>query len=188
MKKSNKIRTTVVLGSGGHTGEMLRLLEGIDFFKFDHIDFVVANTDKMSVQKIRQLEENLKSRSFNVETSTNLIRRSRSVGQKYFSSVFTTILAIFCAIPLIFKTKPNLLLVNGPGTIIPLCIIVYIFSLFYILSPKCKIIYVESVCRAQKLSLTGTILYHMHIVDKIIVQWPDLQSKYPKSIYLGRLV
>lgn len=162
---------------------MMKLLSGLDFKKFKKIDFIVAETDEMSIQKIESL-----SSQISITYSTNKIKRSRKVGQSYLTSVFTTLLAIFYSIPLMFKIKPDLLLVNGPGTCVPCCFIVFILSRFLYLIPKTKIVYVESICRVQKLSLTGRILYHLRIADSIIVQWPELQKKYPRCTYLGRLV
>ena len=63
---------------------------------------------------------------------------------------------------------------------------------------QCKIVYVESFCRVEKylfiilgflfsrLSLTGYLLYF--VADSFIVQWPQLQRKYKRSVYLGNLM
>lgn len=50
-----------------------------------------------------------------------------------------------------------------------------------------RIIYVESIARVRKLSLSGTILYLTRMADKFLVQWPELQQRYPRSTYAGRL-
>lgn len=44
----------------------------------------------------------------------------------------------------------------------------------------------ESICRVETLSLSGHIL--LHLSDYFIVQWPTLKEKYPKTVYLGRIV
>ena len=51
-----------------------------------------------------------------------VIPRSREVGQSYCWSVLTTIKACLYAIPQAIWINPDLLLVNGPGTCLPLCI------------------------------------------------------------------
>jgi beta-1,4-N-acetylglucosaminyltransferase len=51
----------------------------------------------------------------------------------------------------------------------------------------CQLIYVESIARTQKLSLTGKILYYMRMVDSMMVQWPELESRYPSAQYVGRV-
>ena len=131
------VKTAVVLGSGGHTGEMMKLLGGSDLNVLKPREYIVADSDQMSLQKVKQFEGN--SSNYNVNT----IARSRRVGQSYFTSVFTTLIAIFYSIPLVIKIKPELLIVNGPGTCIPLCLIVFLFSKLRLIS-KCKIVFVES--------------------------------------------
>ena len=160
---------------------MIKLLGGIDLEKYTPREYIVANTDLMSIEKIKQFETD--NKSFTI----NSIYRSRNVGQSYFSSVLTTLIALLNAIPLIFKLKTNLLLVNGPGTCLPLCIIYYLYSKIFFCRNN-KIIFIESICRVKTLSLTGKILYYLNLTDSFIVQWPDLQSKYKKAIYLGRLI
>ena len=46
--------------------------------------------------------------------------------------------------------------------------------------------FVESVCRVRSLSLSGQILYRL--ADDVIVQWPELLQRYPRALYMGRLV
>lgn len=48
---ANKVRTMVVLGSGGHTTEMLKLMKRFDRDTYSPIAFVVAATDKTSQEK-----------------------------------------------------------------------------------------------------------------------------------------
>uniref|UniRef100_A0A663MHN2 UDP-N-acetylglucosamine transferase subunit ALG14 n=1 Tax=Athene cunicularia TaxID=194338 RepID=A0A663MHN2_ATHCN len=76
------------------------------------------------------------------------------------------------------------ILCNGPGTCVPVCISALLLGLLGI--KRVIIVYVESICRVETLSLSGKILYYFS--DYFIVQWPDLKKKYPKSVYLGRIV
>jgi beta-1,4-N-acetylglucosaminyltransferase len=165
---------------------MLKLLSETNLDKFKPRSYIVAETDMMSLKKVLDFENN--SETPGTEYKVNKLLRSRHVGQSYFTSIFTTIMAIFYSIPLIFQIKPELLLVNGPGTCVPCCLIVFIFSRILFLLPKCKIVFIESICRVKTLSLTGKILYYLNMTDSFIVQWPELQNKYKRSIYLGRLV
>ena len=48
------------------------------------------------------------------------------------------------------------------------------------------IVFVESVCRVETMSLSGKILYYF--ADHILVQWQELKDKYPLSRYIGRIV
>ena len=185
MPKSN-LKTAVVLGSGGHTMEMIKMLNGVNMNQFKPREYIVADTDKMSLQKLHQFETNLESSlsTYNVHR----IYRSRNVGQSYLTSIFTTLIAIFYSIPMMIKIKPDVLLVNGPGTCVPCCLIVFVLSRVLHILPKCKIVFIESICRVTSLSLTGKIFYHVRIVDSFLVQWQELKVKYPRVTYLGRLV
>jgi len=188
------VKTVIVLGSGGHTSEMIKLLSGTDLTKFTPREYIVAHSDKMSIQKIKDFESSVSNNKTNKKQSNkfniNLLARSRSVGQSYITSILTTLIAILFAIPLMFKLKPSLLLVNGPGTCIPVCLILRLmyFSESLKLIPQCRIVFVESVCRVKNLSLSGKILYYLNITDAFFVQWEELKKRYPKAIHVGRLV
>ncbi|XP_048395259.1 UDP-N-acetylglucosamine transferase subunit ALG14 homolog isoform X2 [Stegostoma tigrinum] len=132
----------VVLGSGGHTTEILRLMDSLSA-SYAPRHYIIANTDRMSEEKVRILEA------------------SRTKG----------------------NTDPQVLC-NGPGTCAPLCVSALLLGILGV--KKVLIIYVESICRVETLSLSGQILYNLS--DYFFVQWPVLQKKYPKAIYLGRLV
>lgn len=45
----------------------------------------------------------------------------------------------------------------------------------------------ESIARVRKLSLSGNILYLSRMADRFLVQWRELQQRYPRSTYAGRL-
>ena len=164
---------------------MLKLLSGTDLNKFKPRDYIVADTDTMSIQKAKSFEE--KTNTENSDYKINTIVRSRKVGQSYLTSIWTTLMAIFHAIPLVLKIRPECLLVNGPGTCIPICLITFLFTKMRLI-PKCKIIFVESLCRVKTLSLSGKILYTLHLTDLFMVHWPELNEKYPRATYINRLV
>ncbi|XP_043861533.1 UDP-N-acetylglucosamine transferase subunit ALG14 homolog isoform X2 [Dromiciops gliroides] len=82
------------------------------------------------------------------------------------------------------RDSESLVLCNGPGTCVPICASALLLGILGI--KKVTIVYVESICRVETLSLSGKILYHFS--DYFFVQWPALKGKYPKSVYLGRIV
>ncbi len=51
----------------------------------------------------------------------------------------------------------------------------------------CKVIYIESIARTKKLSLSGKILYKLRLADLILVQWKELAEKLPGTKFAGRL-
>jgi len=193
---ATSVHTMIVAGSGGHTSEMLRLCSGLSQRYYPR-SYVVASTDLSSETKIHafengpnryaRLEHDLPAES-HVEPSYEVLKipRSREVRQSWLTSLFTTIFAVFYAIPLVCHTHPDLLLCNGPGTCIPICLMVKFVRFFKIV--QTRVVFVESICRVQTLSLSGKILYHGRIADEIIVQWPELKVNYPRVRFIDRIV
>ncbi|KAM9129952.1 UDP-N-acetylglucosamine transferase subunit ALG14 [Pangshura tecta] len=173
----------VVAGSGGHTTEILRLLSSLSQ-SYSPRHYIFADSDKMSEDKIRTFEQKRAETFSNSQFTLNRIPRCREVYQSWSSSVLTTLYSILYSFPLTFRLKPDLILCNGPGTCVPVCISALLLEILAL--KKVIIVYVESICRVETLSMSGKILYYFS--DYFIVQWPALKEKYPKSIYLGRIV
>uniref|UniRef100_A0A914QAA4 UDP-N-acetylglucosamine transferase subunit ALG14 n=1 Tax=Panagrolaimus davidi TaxID=227884 RepID=A0A914QAA4_9BILA len=188
---NEKVSLCAVIGSGGHTGEMSILLSQLNSDLFSPRHYIIAETDKMGIDKIMEVEKGLyskqKNRSMKAEETFTVtkIPRSREVGQSYFSSIFTTLWAIINSVIAVWKIKPDIVLCNGPGTCIPICLIAYFFDLIRLRNTR--IIFVESVCRVKSLSLSGKILYTFRIADIFLVQWEDLVKIYPRADYIGIL-
>ncbi|XP_073157421.1 uncharacterized protein [Henckelia pumila] len=181
------LSTMIVLGSGGHTAEMIHLLAVLQMDRFKPRYYIAAATDNMSLQKASVLENSLLDKDEGVGTSCFMqIYRSREVGQSYITSVGTTLIALTHALWLMFRIRPQVILCNGPGTCIPLCIIAFLFKVFGI--RWSSIFYVESIARVRRLSLSGLLLYKLRMADQLFVQWPQLKEKYPRSNYVGRLM
>ncbi|RID78083.1 hypothetical protein BRARA_A00937 [Brassica rapa] len=186
---SRSFTTLIVLGSGGHTAEMLSLLSVLRMDRFTPRFYIAAATDNMSLHKARSFEDSLADKPVAKEASLQYtqIYRSREVGQSYVTSVWTTILATVHALWLMIRIRPQVILCNGPGTCIPLCVIAFLFKVYPLLKWS-SIFYVESVARVQKLSLSGLLLYKLRIADQFFVQWPQLQKNYPRAHYVGCLM
>jgi beta-1,4-N-acetylglucosaminyltransferase len=168
-------KTLIVLGSGGHTTEILRIVQHLNHELYFPRIYMHAETDDLSLKKVKQIEKNSK------DYKVIKILRSREVHQSYFTSILTTLNAIFQSFPLVWREKPDLLLCNGPGTCIPPCIVTFFFKSLFIINTK--IIFIESFCRVKSFSLSGKILYY--IANHIIVQWPHLNGDtYPRSIFV----
>ncbi|KAK9528048.1 hypothetical protein VZT92_014549 [Zoarces viviparus] len=175
------VTVLVVAGSGGHTTEVLRLMECLSA-AYTPRHYVIADTDRMSEEKICTFESS-KQHSEGQFTICR-IPRSREVHQSWSSSVLSTLDALRYSLPLVFRLRPDMVLCNGPGTCVPLCVAGLLLGILGM--KKVSIVYVESICRIKTLSLTGKILYP--ISDYFFVQWSSLRDKYPRSIFLGRLV
>ncbi|XP_020874377.1 UDP-N-acetylglucosamine transferase subunit ALG14 homolog isoform X2 [Arabidopsis lyrata subsp. lyrata] len=165
---SQSFTTLIVLGSGGHTAEMLSLLSVLRKDRFTPRFYIAAATDNMSLQKARSFEDSVAEKPAVKEASSQFMQiyRSREVGQSYVTSVWTTIVAIVHALWLMIRIRPQVVLGIRWSSIF----------------------YVESVARVKKLSLSGVLLYKLRIADQFFVQWPQLQNKYPRAHYVGCLM
>uniref|UniRef100_A0A3Q3W6N4 UDP-N-acetylglucosamine transferase subunit ALG14 n=1 Tax=Mola mola TaxID=94237 RepID=A0A3Q3W6N4_MOLML len=175
------VAVLAVAGSGGHTTEILRLMECLSA-AYTPRHYVLADTDKMSEDKIHNFEGS--KQHSDSQFIIHRIPRSREVQQSWSSSVISTLKALWYSVPLVFRLRPDVVLCNGPGTCVPLCAAGLLLGILGM--KKVLIVYVESICRVHNLSMTGKILYT--ISDYFFVQWSSLKDKYPKSIFLGRIV
>lgn len=163
-----------VMGSGGHTTEMVRMLSDLDFEKHGDRTYVLAETDRISPGKVETLEGKKNNAGKHAVVK---VPRSREVGQSYVTSVLTTFVAFFYSFAAVWRFMPDVVVCNGPGTCVPICVAARIIRL--LCWKDIRVVYVESVARVKSLSLSGKIL--RFIADCFIVQWPELKERYPKS-------
>lgn len=182
-RRKKPVKTMIVLGSGGHTTEMTKLVECLsDGYSPRH--YIVANTDAFSKDKALALEKHRVDNKRISQYCMSVIPRSREVKQSWASTVFSTLFSLVHSTRIVLTDRPDLLLCNGPGTCVPLCIAAFLSRVFFI--KEVKIVFVESICRVNSLSLSGLLLYP--VADEFVVQWPQLKDKYPLVRYLGRVI
>jgi beta-1,4-N-acetylglucosaminyltransferase len=116
------LHTLFVLGSGGHTAEMLSLVGALNLQRYAPRYYIAAVTDSMSLTRAATLEDHLQkcalstsSSSQAAESSTQKpkfyqVYRSREVGQSYFTSVVTTLLAMMHALWLVAHIRPDVVI------------------------------------------------------------------------------
>lgn len=164
------------------------MISALDMARFSPRVYVVADTDLLGDAKAKHYEEMLSLAQKDMIGPTVCVRRiprSREVGQSWISSIFTTLWALFFSVWAVVAERPRLVLVNGPGTCIPVCMAAHVLRLLRLLDVK--IVFVESIARTQHLSLTGKLLYISNVCDLFFVQWPELQSHFPKTRCIGRI-
>lgn len=179
-RKKVKLKLTLVIGSGGHTTEILRILRHLKPDRFTPRTYILASSDTTSMNKIVELENSFANQG---EYKIIAIPRSRKVHQSYVTSIFTTLYSIVYCVPLVLKDAPDVILCNGPGTCIPICVVAFVSRVLCM--SETVIVFVESICRVRSLSLTGKIL--IYFADEIIVQWPELRRLYSRVKYVGDL-
>ena len=168
----------VVFGSGGHTAEMIRMIRCLKDNKYAPFYFITGQTDMTTHDSViaARLPFIHHARWFTVP-------RSREVKQSWLSTIFTTLFSCIHSFVIVFSTRPELVLVNGPGTCVPICIAAFCCNFCGLSSST--IVFTESFCRVKSLSLTGKLLYP--ICDRFVVQWPELCDKYERAEYIGQI-
>lgn len=181
-----------VLGSGGHTAEMLVLLS--DLLKSRtcpaQVTYLATATDDHSLSKARRFHSELSSAREKTlhgraapAARFNTIPRAREVGESAASSAASVLRCLSGAAPAVAAAQPDVVLVNGPGSALVVVLAVLVMNAMGL--TRARSIYVESVARARSFSLSGKILYYA--VDRFVVQWPGLVEKYPMAEFHGRL-
>lgn len=202
---SSELKTVIVLGSGGHTTEMLHLVKNLNPNRYGPFILIVAESDTTSLQRVEaypypivRRKDSSKRKIKVVCNATGAnegrineeegrfavyrIPRSREVGQSYWSSILTTTHSFFFAFWLFgFKIQPHLILVNGPGTCVPIAFNAFFFRIVGWMA-ETKIVFVESFCRVNSLSLTGKMLYL--VADMFVVCWEQLRQKVPLTYHV----
>ncbi|KAG0615429.1 hypothetical protein M758_5G040500 [Ceratodon purpureus] len=183
--------TLCSVGSGGHTAEMMSLVEALNLQWYAPRHYIAGATDKMSLPRAEGVEARLLKDAGDADGSVqrseySQIFRSREVGQSYLTSMFTTLWAFVHAVSQVLRIQPDVILCNGPGTCLPICVAGFLMKV--VGWKRVVVVYVESIARVKKLSLTGLLLYKLRLADQFFVQWKDLKVKYPRSNYVGRLM
>ncbi|KAK9472634.1 udp-n-acetylglucosamine transferase subunitalg14 [Dipodascopsis tothii] len=180
-KRPTPASLLLVLGSGGHTTELLSMASTIDLGQYPKRTWLAFSGDALSLDKARHFEEGTGARG---RASSASLRRARGVGQSYFTSIFTSLWCGFECLRFVYRTDPDVILCNGPGSCVLVCAAARVLRA--VGAGRARIIYVESIARVSSLSLTGKLL--VRVADRFIVQWEQLRKAYPTTEYLGVLV
>ncbi|XP_018609679.2 UDP-N-acetylglucosamine transferase subunit ALG14 isoform X2 [Scleropages formosus] len=101
------VSVLAVAGSGGHTTEILRLMESLSA-SYSPRHYVIADTDHMSEDKICTLEAAKNTSDLQKNFTIHHIPRSREVRQAWSSSVLSTANALLYSVPLVFRLRPDM--------------------------------------------------------------------------------
>ncbi|KAL6305061.1 glycosyltransferase family 1 protein [Sparassis latifolia] len=196
-RRSETCSLAVFLGSGGHTSEVISLLSSLDFSRYTPRTYYIGEGDTLSMKKAIVLES-LKVVDYASSSVQSLVPytfvtlpRARRVHQPLLTTPITALRSLAVCVyhttfaPLLPNAiSPEVLIVNGPGTCFVLCLATYVNKFVGLTHPA--LIYVESFARVRTLSLSGKLL--RPLVDRFIVQWPDLLRDGKKGDYRGWLV
>jgi beta-1,4-N-acetylglucosaminyltransferase len=184
-----------VLGSDGHTKEMLMMMDDgfYDFGKF-HRRYLISSGDTMSENHLEDYEESLTSLCKSHEASSGTydkrtVTRARKVHQPLWSTPFTALLSILDIFPALLippenevgkKLRyPSRVFSNGPATGFFVALTIHLLKMCYVVPESCmKIIYIESWARISTLSLTGKLLLYTGIADVFVTQHEEVAARY----------
>jgi UDP-N-acetylglucosamine:LPS N-acetylglucosamine transferase len=164
----NSKMMAVVLGSGGHTTQMLRLVDKLGP-KYTYA-YIIANTDTTSEKHIRIPGEVYYIPDTRLKTDTNIIK----IILKYIPSTFK-------ALQILKKIKPQFILACGPAVCLHVLVLAkYIFD--------AKMVFFESWVRVHNKSISGRQLAPFFTKeDLFMVQWKSLLKKHRHAKFVGRL-
>lgn len=186
-----------VLGSGGHTKEMLLMMDDgtSDFARF-HRRYIISSGDNMSMNHLQEYEESLqqicKTNHKDPGTyDTKVVTRARRVHQSLLTTPFSALRSIHDIVPalrappkssgVVSKAKPypSQVFSNGPATSFFVAVVIHVLKIFYIVPEDCmRFIYIESWARISTLSLTGKLFYYTGLADLFFVQHSKVAEKY----------
>lgn len=155
----------IVLGEGGHTKQMLKLVDQLgDKYSYEYL---IASHDRLSEKKIK-----LKGRIFKILSPRRM--EDKSLIKVFFKFIPSTIQLFF----VLLKSKSIAVISAGPA------LAIHTSFLAKKLFGK-KVIFLESWSRVYSKSMAGKFI--SPFADLSFIQWPQQKKNYPKALYRGRL-
>jgi len=76
------------------------------------------------------------------------------------------------------RERPDAIISTGAGVAVPFLWVGRLLGI--------RTVYIESLTRIKRLSLSGRLVYPW--VHRFFVQWPELAARYPRAVYGGRVI
>ncbi len=162
---NNKKVILAVLGGGGHTKQLLRLVKQLGS-KYDY-EYIIASDDNLSEKKIEFMGP-----MFKILNPRRM--EDKNIPKVILKFVPSTIQLFFS----LLRSKSEYILAAGPA------LSLHVAFLGKFMFGK-KIIFLESWSRVYTKSLAGRLTYPF--ADLFFVQWPQEMKNYPEAIYAGRI-
>ena len=181
-----------VLGSGGHTKEMLLMMEhSFPRARTMHRRYLVTSGDHISLKHLEAFEEKIKSEAESPGTyDTSIVTRARRVHQPLYTVPWSALHSILDIFPVLLSRPeiatadkhmryPDVIATNGPATGFFVALLAHLLKMFYLVpEDKMQVLFIESWARIESLSLTGKLLHYTGIPDLTLVQHEAVANKY----------
>ena len=167
---SHRLRLLIVLGAGGHTKQMLRLVDllGPEY----EYAYVVADYDQVSEHKIAipgpvyRIVQPREKRQGQTESAWTVLRKMpRGIWQAW---------------RILSQARPDAIIGAGPSLQIPIAIAAKMRGV--------PMIFIETASKVEALTFTARIIYHLRLAERFYVQWEHYLEQYPRARYAGRLL
>lgn len=189
-KDGGPLHLFLFLGSGGHTGEMLRILENYSkILLLDGNTIYIGYSDPKSRESVDKL---IVKKYTNCHFKYYEFVKAREVNANVWQSLISILRTLMTSLRHVLEisrqmtTRPHLVLLNGPGTCCILALWFKAIEWVNLFQSSSNIVYVESLARINTLSLSGKILYWL--ADVFVVQWQELQKENTRARWYGILV
>ncbi|NOZ73696.1 MAG: hypothetical protein GXP38_17695 [Chloroflexi bacterium] len=164
------MRLLIILGAGGHTKQMLHLVDllGADY----EYHYVVADYDTVSQGKIRK------------PGPIYRIAQPREKRKGHTDSPLTVLSklpkALVQAWQILRAARPDAIIGAGPSLQIPIALVARVLGI--------PMIFIETASKVETLTFTGRLIYRFRLADRFYVQWRHHLEQYPRARYAGRLL
>ncbi|KAL1838291.1 hypothetical protein VTJ49DRAFT_2831 [Mycothermus thermophilus] len=203
-----------VLGSGGHTSEMLQTIKR----QFSpqrnlHRRYLITLGDHDSLRRLCEFEDLLLRSVPDIPSQGTWdvvwVPRARRVHQPLWTAPFTCFHTAIWTVAALVQTPdlrrippsrggnnndpfryPHVIVTNGPGTGFIVCLVAHLLKLFYIVPQnRARMVYAESWARSRTLSLTGRLFLWTGLADMFCVQHRELERRYGAwgAVYAGNM-
>lgn len=157
------MKLLLTLGGGGHTAQMLKLVNLLgDRYEYHYLLVKEVEFDRKKIPQPGKIYE---------------IRRPRGRYDDLLAAVGNSLIAAAQIAAVLCRVRPDAVIGSGPA--------ISVLASFLGKLTGARIIFLETGSRATSLSRSGKIMYH--VANLFLVQWPALKDKCPKATYAGRL-
>lgn len=206
-RRGSPTHLLIVLGSGGHTAEMLSMLENLDPRSYHHRTYIVGEGDTLSVKRAIHFEEMLKDEAhYGLSVGNGRLKdasgqdrygsyivltvpRARKIHQSLITTPMSCLLTLTATLRVLSTSRerimgprvpaaPDLMLTNGPATSAIVILASLILRFFdFTGSGHARTRIIFIESFARISSLSLSAKCVWPMVDRLLVQWEGLKGK-----------